>query len=143
MGQISKLVAFAKNRSNANKYEEVNLGNVSNIQAEHIAIATKVIVKGYIKIIPAHAINHIFKRHGNHQHQAKRNQVGIVDADFELLPDILTNPDLVTNGEENNKGNIAIKFIKKIGTIEYIVVMSIERKTFEKRLVLNTIYKKL
>jgi hypothetical protein len=102
MIQIKALVIFAK-EDTTNIYKEISLGTTPNFQAQQINADTGVNIKGLEKILTESGIRHAFAGHGNHKLESERGQVGIVNEDFELLPQILKEPDLVLKGD-NKRG---------------------------------------
>ena len=139
MSKIQQLVTFAKSDT-TNTYSDVNFGNVPNFQAQEINAKTGVDVKGCKKYLTASGIRHAFSGHGNVELEKKNNQIAITDADFEHIPDILTNPDYLDRGNTNRRGNDAVLFIKKINGKNYHVIMSVVEERDETKLVFNTMY---
>jgi len=139
MSKIDELVQFAKADTSNTEEREVNFGNVPNFQAQKIAADTEVVIKGAIKILSAYAVNHIFKRHGNHQEEQKRGQVGVVDSDFKLIPEILFSPDSVSKGTEGNRGQKSLIFKRKYSHT-YFVIVSIYKHKQSIRLEVQTMY---
>ena len=123
----------------SNVCDDVKLGFFANFQAQSIAAKTNVRVHGIEIVLTAFAIRHVIKEHGVHAKEAERGQIGVLNSDFELLPDILKNADVVIKGSIE-RGKQSILFIKNIKCY-YHVAMLIEGKKDEVKLVLRTMYK--
>ena len=102
MSKISDIVVFAK-LDLRNEYREINFGNLANFLAQEIAAKTGVTVKGAKMILTTNGIRHAIIRHANDKDERLRGQIGITDEDFELIPVILTTPDYITRGNDNNR----------------------------------------
>lgn len=100
------------------------LGNVPNFQAMLILAECNIDLRGCRKIINAYGIKHAMKRHGNNIEEAKIQQIGLNDSDFQEIPSILLYPDKFERGKDTNRGNPVLKFYKKIKNKNYIVVMT-------------------
>jgi valyl-tRNA synthetase len=124
VSKISELVSFAKSDT-TNTHHELNLGKVPNFQAQAITALTGVSINGATKVISAYGIIHAIKRHGNHNEEQERGQIGITDNDFELIISILNSPDEVVRGKDGSRGKKALIFSKKIKACFYYVVMSV------------------
>ncbi|MFN0081114.1 MAG: hypothetical protein ACKVOM_01220 [Ferruginibacter sp.] len=123
MSEILDFVNTAKN-DGYDPLIEFFLGNVPNFQAMSIIAECDVDLRGCRKIINAYGVNHAIKRHGNDREEAKYQQVGLVDSDFQEIPLILSNPDKFERGKDTNRGNPVLKFYKKIKNKNYTVVMT-------------------
>lgn len=139
MSKISELVTFAK-ADKTNIHKEINFATVPNFQAQEIKAETGVFVRGASKILTAHAIRHALSGHSNDAMEKERGSVGIEDTDFELIPNILNEPDRIIKGNKGRKGYESIVFIKKIHFNEYNVVMSIRKSKNDVDLVFTTMF---
>lgn len=139
MSKISDLVLFAKTDT-TNTYKDVNFGTISNAEAQEVTAKTGVSVKGCIKYLTASGIRHALNSHSNPKLEAKKRQFALTDADFEKIPEILTSPDYLVKGNNNQRGNDAVEFIKKYKNKDYHVLMSVVYERGEKKLVFNTMY---
>lgn len=137
--QIKKLIDFAKaNPTTAT--QEINFGNIPNFQSQDIKAKTDLSVYGAKKVMSNHGIMHALKEHGNDVAETKRGQKGIVDADLELTPKILSEPDDVLKGNLTSRGEQGLVFCKKINGFTYYVVMAIRRKREGDLLYFTTMY---
>ncbi len=139
LSKISTLVAFAK-EDTTNTYSDINFSIFPNFQAQTICGTSGVVVKGMIRYLTASGIRHAFSTHGNHSKESLRGQIGITDADFEFIPEILNSFDSCEKGINNRKGNEAVLFKKTINNKIYHVVMSVQHEKYENKLVFNTMY---
>lgn len=140
MSKISDLVTFAK-ADQTNTYKDVNFGYVTNLQAQEINAKTGVSVNGCKRCLTASGIRHAISSHGDlKSEKRKENQIAITDADFELIPEILNNPDYLVRGGNNRRGNDAVEFIKAFKRKDYHVVMSVVVFKNGRELVFNTMY---
>lgn len=140
MSKILQFVEKAKEYPD-NISDEINFGSVSNYQAQTIAASTGVVVRTGMKILSNYAVNHTFKRHSvENEHREGRGQVGIIDSDFELLPDILNNPDQIVRGTDGSRGKKALKFSKKYSKGIYTAVITVVPGKNGIRLEFNTMY---
>lgn len=139
MSKISQLVALAKIETTSIS-QTVNFGNFPNFQAQEIARITGVQIRGSLKTLTAFDVTHALKEHGDHQEQQLRGQIGVVDADFDLIPEILKSPDSVIKGD-TIRGHQSLVFTKRIKCL-YHIVMRLEGKGELLKVVFKTMYKK-
>ncbi|MCX6210279.1 MAG: hypothetical protein NTZ59_12475 [Bacteroidetes bacterium] len=143
MSKISELVQFAK-QDTSNEYRFVSFSNVPNFQAQIINQVTGVSVKGMERILSAPTVRHIFATHGNDKLEKERGQVGVTDADFELMPSILTSPDYYDKSEHNNRRFAqSVLFVKTFGNKKYYLAMGVQKNGAIQELVVKTMYIKL
>ncbi len=94
MSKIAELIAFAK--ANPNVFKEINFGNVPNFLAQEInAKTTGTDVRTAVKVLTTFGIAHILNSHSDHQKESLRGQLGVTEADFEKIPEILNSPDAI------------------------------------------------
>jgi hypothetical protein len=134
---IAALVTCAKGTDKC-ECKDISIGKVFNAMALSIAATTGVRLFGVEKIISDYAVRHTIKRHGNDKEERERGQRGITSKDFELIPDILLNPDEVVKGSIE-RGRQSILFIKAIGDTYYAAFVLDDKR---KELVFRTMYKK-
>lgn len=135
--KISSLFDFAiKNRS---EYDWEDIASISKEEANNIRQKTGIdIDEDYKHVIESDAINHIMNRHGNGGSGITGNQIPVTKADFELIPDIIVNPDNIRKGDTVD-GKERILYEKKFedGTTVFIE----EVRTGRKKLAVKTMYK--
>lgn len=138
MSKISDLVACAT-KDELGSCDDYIIGKIFNAQAQSIAAITGVSVRGLNKVITAYAVRHTIKFHGNDKSERERNQIGVTNEDFELIPEILLTPDVILKGKIE-RGKQSILFIKKLKCY-YHVAMIIEGKRGSEQLTFRTMYK--
>lgn len=124
MSEISELVKYAQ-EENSDPMQEICIGSVPNFQGQQLAVHLRVNIGGARKMINIYGINHVIKKHGKEAvERRKSNEVSIAESDFDLLPNILSDPDSVIRGTDTNRGNPAFKFNKIIKGKPFVVVMT-------------------
>jgi hypothetical protein len=123
-------------------YREIDFGRIQNFKAQEILQKTGVRVNRAKKILSSFEIVHAFRNHGDAVKEAKRTppQKGIVAADFEFIPGILSDFDYIQYGGRNGKGKDVIVFVKKIKGMLYHVVMASSGAFEGANLYFNTMY---
>jgi hypothetical protein len=141
MSKITEFVAKAMSDT-TNAHAEYIIGIVAPIQGQKIAQDLGIrTIAGAEKILTAHAVRHAFVRHAAKKSESERGQVGITEADFEYLADILSNPTSIEKGDDQHrKANDIIKFSKKVKGRIYTVLMSVTRTTERAKLFFNTMF---
>jgi hypothetical protein len=128
------LVGIAVSRKSGNK-EFAELGNVSNDLVEKIKKETGVDVAGYTHSLDESAVRHIIKEHGDDEYETSRGQIAVTHDDLANISSIISNPDTVAKGKDDN----TIEVSKRIG--EHIYVAQ-EIRTGRKKLAVVTMWKK-
>ena len=85
--------------------------------------------------LDAYSIKHILNNHQLVQKEHNRGQETVTEQDFELLPEILENPDIVFYDGKNKLGKDCFQFQKTIGN-KFVVIKEV--RTGKKQLALNT-----
>lgn len=139
MSKISDLIKQAL-KEDTSVNASVSFGNIFNSHAQKINAETGVDCKGSEIITRAYDINHIIKGHGNDKEEKERGQIGVKEDDFNLIKDIIFNYDNVQKGRDlrNAKSLVFIKRIK----IEYRIIVVVEGKIPNKKMVVKTMFKK-
>jgi putative DNA methylase len=115
------------------------IGELSEKEIQQIKEATGFDLSGYTRTMYSYGVNHAIKKHGNPKKEESRGQIAITDDDFELIPQIVANPDSIEFGEKNDLGNDLIKYAKVIGNQLFYVE---EIRNGRKEIVLQTLYKR-
>ncbi|WP_316859931.1 hypothetical protein [uncultured Cohaesibacter sp.] len=102
-GKMQGLLDFVRSNP-GDKTKTVEVAKVSDGIANIIKEQTGIDVHGFDHTIDAHAIRHIFKRHGNAKVEKSRGQVAITDADIEAIPELLSRATHVVTGLEPWRG---------------------------------------
>ena len=121
---IKSLVSAALNKAARTIAPKMwtDYARVSDTNAAAIKKATGLDVSGYTRGMTGNGIRHIFDGHGvgGDRLEAYKNQKEITPNDFEMLPDILDNPDVIEVG--NSEGSQPQRIVsKKIVGDQYIV----------------------
>jgi len=88
-------------------------------------------IADYWHAIDGSAIQHIFKKHAGVKMEQARGQIAIVEADLESIPEILSNPDHVIYGLQNNRGAKVLGYIKTMpdGVLVYLETVRTKKST--------------
>jgi len=124
---------------NSNKAETYSLGKLTDIEVAILLEKTGLDLSGYERVIDKYGVLHAFVKHGNSKLEESRGQIAINLSDFELIPDIISNPDRIDFGELNSHGKMLIKYFK-LFDCEYIYIE--EKRDGKKQLATQTFYKK-
>lgn len=117
ISDIKKFVSSAKTvPSNAKLY----FGKISTKLSDKIKQSIGIELNNYNISLKADSIKHILKKHGKST-ETLRGQIPVVDSDFELIPEIVSEYDSVEKGRETNDGKPSITFKKQIGEEYYLV----------------------
>jgi len=135
---IKEFVENVFNRK-TNQKETFCLGKLTEEQILVIKETTGLDVKDFERIIDNYAIIHIFSKHGDEKREAKQGQIAVTIEDFELIKEIVENPDFIISGEKDKIGNELIRYVK---TIENEIVYVEEKRNKRKVLAGKTMYKK-
>jgi hypothetical protein len=139
VSKISELINQAL-REDSTVYASVSFGNIFNQNAQLINAETGVDCKGSEIIITSYDVAHIFKRHGNNKIELERGQIGVDEKDFELIKDIIFNYDNIERGKDLRNAK-SIVFSKRI-IVDYKLIVSVEGKLPNKKMVVKTLFKK-
>lgn len=134
---IKQLIEELKNDKSA--FLRYEIRELSEKEIQQIKEATGFDLSGYTRTMYSYGVNHAFKKHGNPKTEESRGQVAITEEDFELIPQIVANPDSIEFGEKNDLGNDLIKYSKIIGNQLFYVE---EIRNGRKEVVLQTLYKR-
>lgn len=134
---IKQLIEELKNDKSA--FLRYEIGELSEKEIQQIKEATGFDLSGYTRTMYSYGVNHAIKKHGNPKTEESRGQVAITEEDFELIPQIVANPDSIEFGEKNDLGDDLIKYSKIIGNQLFYVE---EIRNGRKEVVLQTLYKR-
>jgi hypothetical protein len=119
----------------------VVIGVVSKKQAIEIMKLTGVETEGCERIMDTQYIRHSIRNHGHVKTEKSRGQIAISLDDFELVPDIISNPDTIKYLGKNSLKQDVIEYKKRINDL-YFVVEAVRVAKRGNTLVFNTIYKR-
>lgn len=134
MNHLEELIELAK-LEGENKNKVLILGEIDSEMATFLSEQSGISLNNYKFSVDVYAIKHIIKNHGHSEIEKPKGQVAITDKDFELIIDILENPDLVFYDGKNKLGKDVFQFQKMIED-RYIVIKEV--RTGKKQLALNS-----
>ena len=145
VGGIRGLVGrVARGETKGNVKDEVDLGPVTPELSARIAEAYRVAgrdpisLEGFSFRVDAGGVRHAKNSHGDPAKEAARGQIAVTDEDFELIPQIIDNPDDVKFGGVTRKGLDVVIFEKTIGDKLFFAV---QVRTGRRNLSLATMFK--
>ncbi|WP_300599094.1 valine--tRNA ligase [Niabella sp.] len=124
----------------ANTIDKTVIGSVTPEGAAFLSELTGIeISEGYVHAIDRSGFNHILNNHGNPAIEEGRGQIAITEQDFELIIDVLNQPDEVIASGPNKQQKETITYCKTFedGTIIYLE----EIRTGRQELMLQTMRK--
>lgn len=113
----------------AGQVSEELAGEINRLYSEHD-------VRGYVFLIESQSINHILRRHGIENSHS--NEIPVTKEDLLLIPEILNNPDNITQSKLQDKSKRDTLYFEKKLDNNKRVVMGISKG--KKSLVLDTFY---
>jgi len=131
---LSEILTLAKTDTE-NKNKVLIIGEITNELSNILTQQSGIQLTNYRFSIDVYAIKHIIKNHGIPEIEIPKGQVAITDADFNLIPEILQNPDLVFYDGQNKLGKDVFQFQKIIGD-KYVIIKEV--RTGKKQLALNS-----
>lgn len=114
---------------------------VTDAAAEEIMSATGLDVRGYVHNIIDSGVGHIHGRHGPGYERNAAN-VPFLRSDFERLPEVLSAPDSISNGESANSIEFRKSFDDGTFCVVEVVIKPNKRHRGQGKLSLKTAYKK-
>jgi len=136
--QIGELFDSAVSKA-SNVLKKIELWRLSDTEAAVIKEKTNLDVSGYAHVIDNYAINHMLKEHGDANEEAKRGQIAITKEDMQMIPEVISSPDIIEPAGKTRQGLEGIKYGKKVnGFIIYVE----EVRTGNKELAPVSMYKK-
>lgn len=88
-------------------------------------------IEGYEHALDVSAAKHIHNKHGDVEKEALRGQIAITDDDIRMIPDIVSNPDMVVWGNKNRQNKDTIVYAKRMddGSVIFVEEIRTKRKT--------------
>lgn len=79
-------------------------------------------IEGHQHVIDGSAVRHVVSRHGNEKTEVARGQLPITNADFDRIPQVISDPDQVVLGTKTKGKRDQIGYMKRLedGTILYL-----------------------
>jgi hypothetical protein len=93
----------------------VDYATVTSDQAKRIHESTGIWVDGsFVHMLDGSGLQHALRQHGN-KTESQEHQLPLTGADFEMLPEIIANPDQIVKGKDSPRNNLKrIVYIKRI-----------------------------
>lgn len=133
--QLKNFVEKAK--SDNNYVSKIYFGTVDGLLAEEIMNETGYDFQGKNVTLRADNVRKIFKDHGTERTEAPRGQRPITADDFGKIPEVIGNPDSISEGEY--KGRPAVEFKKTIDNSR-ITVFAVDSGGASLELFVQTMY---
>ena len=126
-----------KARSDKNYVSKIYFGTVDDSLAEEIMNETGYDFRGKNVTLRADNVRKIFKDHGTEATEAPRGQRPVTAEDFRKIPEVIGNPDSISEGEY--KGRSAVEFKKTIDNSR-ITVFAVDSGGSSLELFVQTMY---
>ena len=126
-----------KARSDKNYVSKIYFGTVDGSLAEEIMNETGYDFRGKNVTLRADNVRKIFKDHGTEAMEAPRGQRPVTAEDFRKIPEVIGNPDSISEGEY--KGRSAVEFKKTIDNSR-ITVFAVDSGGSSLELFVQTMY---
>ena len=111
---------FIKNSKQVRNNAKLYYGKLNKKVSDKIKRKFGIKVKNYNISLKSDSVKHIIKKHGSSK-ELLRGQLPIIDSDFELIPEIVSNYDNIILGTPTLSNKPAITFIKHIDCYYYLV----------------------
>ncbi len=118
----------------------IEIGAVTDSQAEDIRSKTGKNLSGHTRIIDRSYVRKVMKDHGNAASEKSRGNVAVTPEDFELIPEIVSRGTIKEGLTLNNQGVPCITYsllLDDMGTVIYVEAIRSGRD----KLALQTMYK--
>lgn len=79
-------------------------------------------IDGYVHVIAGSGVRHIYKEHASKAGEASRGQLAVTPRDVEMIPEIISNPDVLVLGFTTSPGRSGVRYINKINASTTIYV---------------------
>ena len=125
--------------TNKNSTNKTYLGKVKDNISSKIKKITGINVDNRRHVLTDYDIRHMLKQHGNPKIENEKGQIAITKNDINKIPEILNNPDYITNGTNNKLGQ-TVRYIKEYSDNNTYVVEVVPEKS--QTLIIKTMWKK-
>lgn len=117
-------VLFAVKQRLTEKKEAIVSG-VSDVEASEAKDIAHLDVAGMVHSFDNYAINHVLKHHGNAKSELARGQLAITNDDFNIIADVINNPDYVIYGAKNQRKQDVIGKIKRLDDGSLLLIQEV------------------
>ena len=111
------------------------LGNISTETLEKIKLISTLDLSDFVISMDSFSIRHILQGHGNKKRENNRGQEAVTEQDFEMISEIINNPDTIIFDGLNKHRNHSFQFQSKIKNKYFIFT---EVRKGRKQLALKT-----
>ena len=111
------------------------LGNISTKTLEKIKFISALDLSDFVISMDSFSIRHILQGHGNKKRENNRGQEAVTEQDFEMISEIINNPDTIIFDGLNKHRNHSFQFQSKIKNKYFIFT---EVRKGRKQLALKT-----
>ena len=111
------------------------LGNISTETLEKIKLISALDLSDFVISMDSFSIRHILQGHGNKKRENNRGQEAVTERDFEIILEIINNPDTIIFDGLNKHRNHSFQFQSEINNKYFIFT---EVRKGRKQLALKT-----
>ena len=111
------------------------LGNISTETLEKIKLISALDLSDFVISMDSFSIRHILQGHGNKKRENNRGQEAVTERDFEIILEIINNPDTIIFDGLNKHRNHSFQFQSEINN-KYFVFTEVRKG--RKQLALKT-----
>ena len=111
------------------------LGNISTKTLEKIKFISALDLSDFVISMDSFSIRHILQGHGNKKRENNRGQEAVTEQDFEMISEIINNPDTIIFDGLNKHRNHSFQFQSEINNKYFIFT---EVRKGRKQLALKT-----
>ena len=127
-GSSAEIINLVNQKQHA-PYNKVRFGVANGDISSKLKSVIGEDVDGYKHVLDLSAVNHVLKKHGNQEREAKRGQIAVTTEDFAKISEIVSKPDSVESAGTDGYGNKLIKYRKAFnGTTFYVEEVRNKRK---------------
>jgi valyl-tRNA synthetase len=135
--EILDLVAYIKHCEveGTNKNKVLFLGDISAYTSSKIKEQSGINLEGFQISIDAYGVKHVLQGHGDKRRENQRGQQAVKEEDFELMVQIVNNPEIVFFDGTDRLGRDCFQFQATFDN-KYVIIMEV--RTGRKQLALKT-----
>ena len=127
---ISELYDLAKSRRHGEDgHAFVDYGRVGNRVADRVKHELGIDIRGFVLRIDEQRIRHAEAGHGE-ESEHRGNQVPLCKSDYEMLEEVVNNPDNIQPGRDTKQGMKTLQFTKRVNGHVLVIQAAHRRKKF-------------
>lgn len=127
--------------SGTNKSTQCIIGKVPANQGKLIESFIGIKMHGVERILDSSAVLHTLRKHGDAVKEARRGQIAVTTDDFNRVPYILKEPDIIEYKGKNKRRQDVFLYYKKMEML-YIVCECVRVASSGNKMVFTTLYKR-